>query len=174
MESVPRVVAPGKSATALIVEPVLSDALFLMDAVAQLGLHVTVAATFHEAVERLRMAPALLVADIRLGEYNGLHLVLRGKAARQELAAVVTSAAADSVLQFEAEQLGATFVIKPTCAAEMRAALARTLLRRADSTEGPIRPPVERRQADRRAQSRPFLHPDRRRTLRRADLLLAT
>lgn len=160
-------------ATALIVEPVLSDALFLLDAVTPLGLHVTVAATFQEAVERLRMSHALLVADIRLGEYNGLHLVLRGKSVRRELAAVVTSAAADPVLQFEAEQLGATFVVKPTRAEEMRAAVCRTLLRRADSADGPIRPPFERRNADRRAQSGPLLHPDRRRELRRGDLLLA-
>ena len=157
------------SASALIVDPVLSDALFSIDAVSSLGFHVTVADSFHEALERLRVPPTLLIADIRLGEYNGLHLVLRGKAAKRELAAIVTSATADSVLQSEAEQLGATFVRKPTTADELRAAICRTLLR---AGTDPIRPPFERRQADRREAIHPYPHPERRVGPRRRDVLL--
>ena len=156
------------SVSALIVDPILPDALFSVDAVSSLGFHVTVADNFHEALERLRLSPALLLADIRLGEYNGLHLVLRGKAAKRDLAAVVTSVVADSVLQSEAEQLGATFVIKPTTTEELRAAICRTLLR---TTGGPVRPPFERRRTERRASLGPFEHPDRRSGSRRRDVL---
>jgi CheY-like chemotaxis protein len=169
--SVPGVNDTVAAAAALIVEPVLADAMFLVNAVSELGLHVTVAATFQEAVERLRVSPTLLVADIRLGEYNGLHLVLRGKAARRELAAVVTSAAADPVLRAEAEQLGATFVLKPSTPEEIRAALCRTLFRPIGSAEPPIRPPFERRKVERRMTPRPYLHPDRRQNERRRSVL---
>jgi len=155
------------AASALIVDPVLSDALFSVAAVSSLGFHVTVADNFHEALERLRVPPALLIADIRLGEYNGLHLVLRGKAVKRDLAAIVTSAVADAVLQSEAEQLGATFVLKPTRTEELHAAISRTLLR---TTEGPIRPPFERRREERRVALLPFDYPERRVAPRRRDI----
>jgi len=156
------------AASALIVEPVLADAMFSVDAVTSLGFHVTVADNFHEALERLRIPPALLIADIRLGEYNGLHLVLRGKAVKRDLGAIVTSGVADSVLQSEAEQLGATFVLKPASTEEFRAAVCRTLLR---TSSDAIRPPFERRHADRRAASDAFMQPERRVGPRRRDML---
>jgi DNA-binding response OmpR family regulator len=155
--------------SALIAEPVLADALWLTAAVSALGFSVTTADTFHAAVERLRVPPDLLIADIRLGEYNGLHLVLRGKSARAELAAVVTSAVDDPVLRSDAEQLGATFVIKRTTPAELRAVICRTWLRPPGSTEGPIRSPFERRRADRRHEAAPVAV-DHRRAERRRDI----
>jgi DNA-binding response OmpR family regulator len=155
-------------ASALIIDPVLSDVMFSVAAASSLGFRVTVADSFQEAIERLRVPPALLIAHVRLGEYNGLHLVLRGKAARRDLAAIVTSGVADQVLQAEAEQLGATFVLKPTTAQEFSAAICRTLLQ---ATGGPIRSPFERRTSDRRSTSSVAYHPDRRKGSRRRDVL---
>ena len=160
-----RNVSSGDNATpapVLIVQPVLSDALYLVATVSSLGFHVTVADNFQEGLERLRVPPVLLIADVRLGEYNGLHLVMRGKSIRRDLAAIVTSAAADSVLQSEAEQLGATFMLKPTTTRELRAAVCRTIFRTADSPPDPIRAPFERRQAERRGAIPAAYQPDRR------------
>lgn len=153
---------------ALIIDPVLPDVMFAVAAASSLGFRVTVADSFQEALERLRVPPALLIAHIRLGEYNGLHLVLRGKAARRDLAAIVTSGVADQVLQAEAEQLGATFVLKPTTAQELSAAICRTLLQGAG---GPVRSPFERRASDRRSTSAVAYHPERRKGSRRRDVL---
>lgn len=158
-------------ASALIIDPVLSDAMFSVAAATSLGFRVTVADTFQGALERLRVPPALLIADIRLGEYNGLHLVLRGKAAKRDLAAIVTSGVADLVLQSEAEQLGATFVLKPMATRELRAAICRTLFQGADSPGGPIRPPFERRTSDRRSGMPEMREPERRAGPRRRDVL---
>lgn len=155
-------------AAALIIDPVLSDVMFSVAAASSLGFRVTVADSFQEALERLRVPPALLIAQIRLGEYNGLHLVLRGKAAKRDLAAIVTSGVADQVLQAEAEQLGATFVLKPTTPEEFSAAICRTLLQ---ATGGPIRSPFERRMSDRRSMSSVAYHPERRKGSRRRDVL---
>jgi CheY-like chemotaxis protein len=158
--------------SALIVEPVLLDALFVVATATSLGFQATVAATFQEGVERLRLSPLLLVTDLRLAEYNGLHLVLRGKSAKPDLAAIVTSSFADPVLQSEAEHLGATFVLKPVSTEDLRAAICRTLLRSPESPAGPVRPPFERRRSDRRDVAADFLQSERRTVDRRRDIAL--
>ena len=51
---------------ALIIDPVLPDVMFAVAAASSLGFRVTVADSFQEALERLRVPPALLIAHIRL------------------------------------------------------------------------------------------------------------
>jgi DNA-binding NtrC family response regulator len=135
---------------ALIVEPSLADAMFVVSTLSLLGFRVIASDNFHEAKALLREPPALLVSELRLSEYNGLHLVLRAKSARPDMAAIVTTQVADPVLQAEAERMGATFVLKPTTSEEFRAAVCRTLFRSPDSLGQPIRAPFEQRKADRR------------------------
>jgi DNA-binding response OmpR family regulator len=158
---------PLGSPSALIVEPSTPDAVFLVATLAELGFRVTVADKFKDAKDNLRIPPALLVTEIRLGEYNGLHLVLRGKSAKPDLPAIVTSRMADSVLQAEAEHMGATFLQKPASAEELRASVWRTILRGTDSP-GPIRAPFERRRSERRSVA-VVGQPDRRRHERRRE-----
>ena len=57
--------------------------------------------------------PDLLITDIRLGEYNGLHLIITGLAA---VPAIVISGFTDPVLRSKAEELGATYLTKPLTA----------------------------------------------------------
>ena len=145
--------APSASnPTALVVEPSVADAVWIALALSQLGFRVMVSETIQDASSRLATRPALLVTELRLGEYNGLHLVLRGKSTHSPLAAIVTSRIVDPALYKEAEQLGATYVLKTIGAQEFRAAVLRTVFR----TEGDdtvIRPPYERRRAERRQTS---------------------
>ena len=157
--------------SALIVEPVLSDAVTIADALTARRFQVTIASTFTNAKERLNIRPPeLLVADIRLGEYNGLHLVLRAKSLRADIAAIVTSDAADPVLQADAEALGATFIVKPVVEEELSAAVFRTIFQaKQASAASPLRSPFERRLIQRRADVIPML-PERRRAERRRDL----
>ena len=55
------------------------------------GYHTIAVSTFEEAKYVLNEArPDLLVAQVRLGAFNGLHLVLRGRAESPEMAAIVT------------------------------------------------------------------------------------
>jgi DNA-binding response OmpR family regulator len=135
--------------TALVVEPSAADAVWIALMLSELGFGVTVSDTFQDAKAQLSVPPALLVTELRLTEYNGLHLVLRGKAAHPQLAAIVTSRIDDPVLYTEAEKLGATYVPKSVGAREFRAAVMRTLFRTSPEGEA-IRPPFERRSADRR------------------------
>jgi len=155
--------------TALVVEPSLAEALSLHSALSELGFQVSISDNFNDAKARLRPAIALLVTELRLNEYNGLHLVFRAKSVRREMAAIIRTQISDPLLQLEAERMGATFVLKTAGAAEFRAAVCRTLFRPADSVD-PIRPPFERRHRDRRVgQSPTEAHPDRRLRERRVD-----
>ena len=155
--------------SALIVDP---DDMWRVETEAVLsaaGFAVIGLATYKEAVPLLLAAtPTLLVAEVRLGAYNGLQLAIRGHAARPDIALIVASAFHDAVLQREAEQFGATFVEKPVEPGELLAAVQRTLARR-QSCGGavePIRAPFERRHAERRRMVA-TVAPDRRQVERR-------
>ena len=72
----------------------------------------TIAADGFESARRvLRTAPPdVLITDIRLGEYNGLQLII---AAHRAMPTIVISGFSDPVLRSNAEQLGATYLTKP-------------------------------------------------------------
>ena len=54
--------------------------------------------------------PDLLIADVRLGAFNGLQLLAMGL---RHIPAIVITGFPDPVLEAEARQLGATFLLKP-------------------------------------------------------------
>jgi DNA-binding response OmpR family regulator len=153
------------SPTALVVEPSAADAVWIALMLSELGFHVVVSDSFQDARAQLTVPPALLVTELRLGEYNGLHLVLRGKSTHPDLAAIVTSRIDDPVLYTEAEQLGAIYVLKNAGSQEFRAAVLRTIFR--TDPEEPIRPPFERRSANRRLKATPNHQPELRVSERR-------
>jgi DNA-binding response OmpR family regulator len=57
--------------------------------------------------------PEVLVADVRLGQFNGLQLLMRARDERPDLIAVITCSFADPVLEAETRRLGGTFMVKP-------------------------------------------------------------
>ena len=137
----------------LLVEPDPAHRDVLTGLLLSLGFRVSVVEAFHEARSAMDAEPPrLLVTELRLGAFNGLHLVNRGKSRQAEMAAIVVTEWTDPLLQDEAELLGATFVPKPVTDFEFLAAVARTCAR------GPldhqhIRPPFERRLMTRRAEA---------------------
>lgn len=164
---------PTAIATALIVEPNLVQAVAIASALTESWFNVTIADTFQKARTALTGGPpAVLVTEIRLAEYNGLHLVIYGKSIRPEMAALVMSSEPDSVLESEAEALGATYMIKPVSGKDAQAALLRTISRLEIPARSldPIRPPFERRVRERRAAGGAAVAADRRRGDRRRDL----
>jgi DNA-binding response OmpR family regulator len=154
----------------LIVFPAASERRFAAETLSAAGLHVTALASFPEARDwMLSNGVSLLVSDVRLAEYNGLHLLIRGRARSPEMAAIITMDRDDLVLRAETERLKATFAVKPLSGAEFLACVGRTL-RRPTSEVTPIRPPFERRQGERRQVHRVFLHEDQRHFDRRRPL----
>lgn len=78
------------------------------------GYQVLEATSFPEA-QRIWDAehPQVLVADVRLEAYNGLHLLIRARAVRPDVTAIITSPVFDRVLADETRRLGGTLLMKP-------------------------------------------------------------
>jgi DNA-binding response OmpR family regulator len=75
-----------------------------------------------------------LIADVRLGAYNGLHLITLAAASTLRIA---VSAFRDPVISRDAEQAGARFVVKPTDCASVSGLLSRHLERQHANTSVP-------------------------------------
>lgn len=114
-------------------------------------------ATSFEAAKKVWIAekPPMLIVDIRLGQFNGLHLLLRAKADRPDVSVVVTCAFADTVLEAETRRFGGTFLVKPVKPEDLTVLLG---------TSQPS--PVERftgvRTGERRRTLMPDFRPERR------------
>jgi DNA-binding response OmpR family regulator len=78
------------------------------------GFSVVPLPNFAEAHRIMPFAnPDVVVADVRLGEYNGLQLAVQARSLDPSPVIIVTSGYDDPVLKAEAERLGATFLLKP-------------------------------------------------------------
>ena len=96
-------------------------AMLLMDA----GYEAITASTVPAAIKMLSEEhPDLLLVDIRLDEYNGLHLV----AMRPEpIPAIVLTGYADPSIEADARRLGAEFLLKPVAPAVLISLVKRLL-----------------------------------------------
>jgi len=99
MKSTPDVllVVAQDSRVAAHVLPYLTDA----------GMKVTVVDSFEAGRQQLDSRPDLLISEVRLGEYNGLHLALRASSAG--IPAIVFGED-DVVLKREAKKVGAVYL----------------------------------------------------------------
>ena len=78
------------------------------------GHDVTAAASYDAAKSALAASPFdLLVTDIRLRPYNGLHLVMHTRAEHPDTAIVITTGHDEPAIAFEASRYNARFVQKP-------------------------------------------------------------
>jgi DNA-binding NtrC family response regulator len=89
------------------------------------GYQVRSARSFDEAKTLLAAErPHLLVTDLRLGQYNGIHLVLRSRSDYPGIVAVVTSRIADPVLEAEVHRQHAHFLLRPLTGPQLLEAIA--------------------------------------------------
>lgn len=92
------------------------------------GYQVRAASSFEEAKRILaEERPALLITAIRLGAYNGLHLVVRTRAGHPRLGTVVTGTSAEAGLEADARQCGAVYLTEPVEPAALLAKAAAAL-----------------------------------------------
>jgi CheY-like chemotaxis protein len=86
----------------------------LADLLRDAGFDVTTAASFEDGRRALTNAEHdLLIVDVRLGAFNGLHLVFRAFFQHPSMATIVMTAYADPVLEAEAKRYNAVWVAKP-------------------------------------------------------------
>src|SRR6185436_18692793 len=89
----------------------------------QAGFETEHASTFEAARPRLTVTtPDVLISDVHLGEYNGLHLAIVGRDRRPALVAIVIGPS-DAVLAREAEQHGAVYLNEPVTESSLVARL---------------------------------------------------
>ncbi len=91
----------------LVVAPTAQLAAALMTSLTEAGCEVTLVTSFAAGKAHLADTPSALISEVRLGDYNGLHLAIWAKA--DNIPAIVVGNA-DSVLQREAESLGVAYV----------------------------------------------------------------
>ena len=78
------------------------------------GYRVTSAGTFEQATNIIAITtPDALITELRLGAFNGLHLVIRSRARNPDTVAIIHTAFPDPVLEAEARRLGAEFLARP-------------------------------------------------------------
>jgi DNA-binding response OmpR family regulator len=111
---------------------IVDDTTATLGALAELltvaGYDVLTAASFEEG---RRLAdegdPDLLLVDVRLGPYNGLHLVVRERMAHPHRPVIMTTGFPDPVLEAEARRYGAEFMEKPIRSVDLIAMIKRLL-----------------------------------------------
>ena len=75
------------------------------------GCQMAVTTSFSAGKEQLECRPAAILAEVRLGAYNGLHLALRAR--RRGIPAVVFGDA-NAITEREAKEVGATYLTPAT------------------------------------------------------------
>jgi ActR/RegA family two-component response regulator len=101
--------------TALIVDADTIQLDATARAVRALDYAVIVASSFDDARRHLldHQELSLLVADIRLGQFNGLHLAFRARAHHPRVRLVITDHAFDATLEAETKRLGGAYLARP-------------------------------------------------------------
>jgi DNA-binding NtrC family response regulator len=103
------------------------------------GFAVLACATFGEARAQLATRRvAALLTDVRLAEFNGLHLVQLALTLHPRARLVVFSGHSDDVLQAEAQSVGALWLLKPLDLDALRQHLADLLPAPDESSNGSI------------------------------------
>jgi DNA-binding response OmpR family regulator len=92
------------------------------------GHHVTGAATYDAAKRLLAVSPFdLLVSDVRLRSFNGLHLVKQSRADHPEMAVIIVTGYDDPLIDLEAHRYHAELIKKPIKSAEFLKTVNKTL-----------------------------------------------
>ncbi len=79
----------------------------LLSSLGSAGYELALVATFAAAKVHLRALPDLVIADVKLGAYNGLHLAVRAQSAGIP---IIVIGPQDPVLQRDATSLGALYL----------------------------------------------------------------
>ncbi len=97
----------GQGKAVLIVSESEKRATRFSAMLANAGYRVTIADTFDAAKKQLALGPRLVITDLKLGAYNGLHVALRAKVAGTP---TIVLGPPDSVLSRDAAALDAIYL----------------------------------------------------------------
>lgn len=100
----------------------------IVELLRETGYHVTGAATYDAAKRLIAVSPFdLLISDVRLRSFNGLHLVMQTRADHPEMGVIIITGYDDPMIELEAHRYRAELVRKPIKAADFQATVSSTL-----------------------------------------------
>jgi len=100
-----------KRSKVLLVDDDTATRLGLAEFFTEAGYEVQAVGSFEEGMRALRSgSPDFLIADVRLGAFNGLQLLVSSP---RSIPAIIITGFADPVLESDARQHGAEYVLKP-------------------------------------------------------------
>jgi DNA-binding NtrC family response regulator len=103
----------GAGRNILIVEDDQSTLIGWVELLRSAGYFVRGVSSYEEGRQELAAMPDLLITDVRLGVYNGLQLLMRGRMVNPRLQAIVITGYADQIVRREAVYLQAEHLEKP-------------------------------------------------------------
>src|SRR4029078_4519196 len=128
---IPMTVRPAKI---LLVDDDAATRPGLLELLIGAGYETRAVATFEEGIRALRVdTPDLLIADVRLGAFNGLQLLVSSP---RSVPAIVITGFADPVLESDARQHGADYVLKPVTPSVLLDMVRRALAQRENVARG--------------------------------------
>jgi DNA-binding NtrC family response regulator len=107
----------GKDRTILVVDDDEAIRAWLERLLTEAGYRVASALSVEQGKKLLASEePDLLITDVRMGAFNGLHLLALSPAS---LPKIVITGHDDPVVENDARRLGATFLLKPVSPSEL-------------------------------------------------------
>jgi DNA-binding NtrC family response regulator len=153
--------APLMRGTVLLVDTRCTMLRRFGDSLQRAGCDVVQAASFEDAKHALAIhRPHLLVTNLRLGAFNGLHLLHLGRLVAPELETILITTPSDFVLKDEAENLGACVMVEPVHTNDLITTVGRLLGLAAPARLSPVL--HDRRVSDRRRLHIAGFSPERR------------
>lgn len=122
----------------LIVEDNDATRTGLHELLKRAGYDTQATRSYEEGIRVMREdTPDLLIADVRLGPYNGLQLLVTSP---KQVPTIIMTGFPDSVLEADAHHLGAQFILKPVAPAALLALIEEQLAARPhQELSGPTR-----------------------------------
>lgn len=109
----------------LIVEDNDATRSGLCELLKRAGYDATATGNYEDAIRAMREdTPDLLIADVRLGPYNGLQLLVTSP---RRVPTIIMTGFPDPVLEADARHLGAQFILKPVAPAALLALVEQQL-----------------------------------------------
>jgi DNA-binding NtrC family response regulator len=98
----------------LLVSHDIVEMIDVLDVLTAAGYEVRGAASFEEASRLLAACPPdLVIADERLGEFNGLHVIVRARADHPGVSGIVTTPVHNLGLESDARGLNVECLVRP-------------------------------------------------------------
>jgi ActR/RegA family two-component response regulator len=139
--------------TVLLVDPDPQTRLHFARGLSDAGFLVTACDSFERAFPRLQLvAPDVLVTAARLGAYNGVHLVIRGRADYPTMKSIVFDTVFDVAIGSDAMAEGALYVERPQSIPEIVRLVREAVAARPERVPTPVE-----RKWPRKELSRPVL-----------------